>query len=149
MKLFCGPGLDILFAGRGLIIQCAGRARAGLQNCCGPGPGPGIKMNHICGLGLGLDFRPVQGPAAQDHFIFSHSADYMINPIEFKQPHVQLSRTLFLRKWLQSPHHLLINLSEPFFRHDRRTAPKFGTHVRIETRLALTKTIDKPHPRGV
>ena len=26
-----------------------------------------------------------------------------------------------------------------FFRHDRRTAPKFGTHVRIETRLALTK----------
>ena len=25
-----------------------------------------------------------------------------------------------------------------FFRHDRRTAPKFGTHVRIETRLALT-----------
>ena len=27
-----------------------------------------------------------------------------------------------------------------FFRHDRRTAPKFGTHVWIETRLALTKT---------
>ena len=26
-----------------------------------------------------------------------------------------------------------------FFRHDRRTAPTFGTHVRIETRLALTK----------
>ena len=26
-----------------------------------------------------------------------------------------------------------------FFRHDLRTAPKFGTHVRIETRLALTK----------
>ena len=26
-----------------------------------------------------------------------------------------------------------------FFRHNRRTAPKFGTHVRIETRLALTK----------
>ena len=26
-----------------------------------------------------------------------------------------------------------------FFRHDRRTAPKFGTHVWIETRLALTK----------
>ena len=36
-----------------------------------------------------------------------------------------------------------------FFRHDRRTAPKFGTHVRIETRLALTKKIDQPHPRGV
>ena len=26
-----------------------------------------------------------------------------------------------------------------FFRHDRRTAPKFGTHVWIETILALTK----------
>ena len=25
-----------------------------------------------------------------------------------------------------------------FFRHGRRTAPKFGMHVRIETRLALT-----------
>ena len=25
-----------------------------------------------------------------------------------------------------------------FFRHGRRTAPKFCTHVRIETRLALT-----------
>ena len=35
-----------------------------------------------------------------------------------------------------------------FFRHDRRTAPKFGTHVWIETRLALTKKIDQPHPRG-
>ena len=28
---------------------------------------------------------------------------------------------------------------QDFFRHERRTAPKFGTHVRIETRLALTK----------
>ena len=36
-----------------------------------------------------------------------------------------------------------------FFRHDRRTAPKFGTHVWIETRLALTKKFDQPHPRGV
>ena len=35
-----------------------------------------------------------------------------------------------------------------FFRHDRRTVPKFGTHVRIETRLALTKKIDQPHPEG-
>ena len=26
----------------------------------------------------------------------------------------------------------------PFFRHERRIATKFGTHVRIETRLALT-----------
>ena len=25
-----------------------------------------------------------------------------------------------------------------FFRHERRIATKFGTHVRIETRLALT-----------
>ena len=32
--------------------------------------------------------------------------------------------------------------------HDRRTAPKFGTHVRIDT-LTLKKKIDPPHPRGV
>ena len=37
-----------------------------------------------------------------------------------------------------------------FFRHDRRTAPKFGMHVWIQTRLALTKNkIDQLHPRGV
>ena len=33
-----------------------------------------------------------------------------------------------------------------FFRHDRWTAPKFGTHVRIKT-LTLKK-FDPPHPRG-
>ena len=33
-----------------------------------------------------------------------------------------------------------------FFRHDRRTAPKFGTHVRIETILALTKKLTYPTP---
>ena len=31
--------------------------------------------------------------------------------------------------------------------HDRRTAPKFGTHVRIDT-LTLKKKIDPPHPGG-
>ena len=37
-------------------------------------------------------------------------------------------------------------LERHFFRHGRRTAPKFGTHVRIETRLALTQTnFDPPH----
>ena len=35
-----------------------------------------------------------------------------------------------------------------FFRHDRRTAPKFGTHVRIETILALTKKLTNPTPEG-
>ena len=36
-----------------------------------------------------------------------------------------------------------------FFRHDRRTAPKFGTHVWIETRLALTKRkFTNPTPEG-
>ena len=36
-----------------------------------------------------------------------------------------------------------------FFRHDPRTAPKFGTHVRIETRLALTKNkLTNPTPEG-
>ena len=64
MKLFCGPGLDIIVAGR---------ARPGPHNSiCGPGPGqvcttpagPGRAWasNHVCGPGLGLDFRPVQGP---------------------------------------------------------------------------------------
>ena len=32
--------------------------------------------------------------------------------------------------------------------HDRRTAPKFGTHVRIDT-LTLKKKFDPPHPGGI
>ena len=32
--------------------------------------------------------------------------------------------------------------------HDRRTAPKFGTHVRIDT-LTLKKNLNPPHPGGV
>ena len=37
-----------------------------------------------------------------------------------------------------------------FFRHGRRTAPKCRTHVRIETRLALTyKQMTHPTPGGL
>ena len=63
MKLFCGPGLDIIVAGR---------AGPGPHNSiCGPGPGQVFTTaagrawasNHVCGPGLGLDFRPVQGPS--------------------------------------------------------------------------------------
>ena len=32
----------------------------------------------------------------------------------------------------------IIQVKRAFFRHDRRTAPKFGTHVRIDT-LTLKK----------
>ena len=38
------------------------------------------------------------------------------------------------------------NFKRHFFRHGRRTAPKFGTHVRIDT-LTLKK-IDPPHKGG-
>ena len=69
IKLFCGPGLDILVAGR---------AGPGPHNSiCGPGPGrvfttaagPGRAWasNHICGPGLGLDFRPVQDTSVGVH----------------------------------------------------------------------------------
>ena len=36
-------------------------------------------------------------------------------------------------------HQSTYKFKRAFFRLDRRTAPKFGTHVRMETRLALTK----------
>ena len=35
----------------------------------------------------------------------------------------------------------------PFFRHDRRTAPKFGTHIRVDTGLAHLKNGPTP-PKG-
>ena len=45
--------------------------------------------------------------------------------------------------------HCTYKFKRAFFRHDRRTAPKFGTHVRIETRLALTKKkLTNPTPEG-
>ena len=64
IMLWVGPGLDILFAGR---------AGPGPHNSvCEPGPGqvcttavgPGRAWasTYICGPGLGLNFRPVQGP---------------------------------------------------------------------------------------
>ena len=77
-RAWAGPGPQVLncFAGRaapGLDIIVAGRAGPGPHNSiCGPGParvcttaaGPGRAWasNHICEPGLGLDFRPVQGP---------------------------------------------------------------------------------------
>ena len=57
--LRAGPGLDIMVEagpGPGLIIQFAGRARAGSAQLLRGGPGPQI-------IFLGLDFRPVQGPS--------------------------------------------------------------------------------------
>ena len=71
-----GPGPHILncFAGRaGPEHTCCGPGRAGPgphNSICGPdpgrvfttaaGPGRAWASNHICGPGLGLDFRPVQ-----------------------------------------------------------------------------------------
>ena len=51
-----GPGP----AGSGLKYEIVLRAGPG-HNCCGPGRA----SNHVCGPGLGLDFRPVQGPSRQ------------------------------------------------------------------------------------
>ena len=73
-----GPGLGlkyeiVLRAGPGLDIIVAGRAGPGPHNSiCGPGqvcttaagPGRAWASNHVCGPGLGLDFRPVQGPSS-------------------------------------------------------------------------------------
>ena len=62
IALRAGPGLGILFAGR---------AGPGPHNSvCGPGrvcttaagPGRAWASNHICGPGLGINYRPVQGP---------------------------------------------------------------------------------------
>ena len=35
-----------------------------------------------------------------------------------------------------------------FFRHDRRIATKFGTHIRVDMGPILSKKIDPAHPRG-
>ena len=48
---FCGPGLIIQFAGPGRVCTTAA------------GPGRAWASNHICGPGLGLNCKPVQGPS--------------------------------------------------------------------------------------
>ena len=65
MKLFRGPGRAWTYLlragpGPGLIIKFAGRARAGSAQLL---RGGAWALNHICGPGMGLDFRPVQGPS--------------------------------------------------------------------------------------
>ena len=57
-----GPGNTFCWSGPGLIIQFAGRARARSAQLSAAGPGRTWASNHICGPGLGLHFRPVQGP---------------------------------------------------------------------------------------
>ena len=68
------PGARGLGPGLGLKYEIVLRAGPG-HNCCGPGPiiqfagrarARSAQLlrasNHVCGPGLGLDFRPVQGP---------------------------------------------------------------------------------------
>ena len=53
---FCGPGLITQFAGRARVCTtAAGGCRA-------------WDSNHICGPGLGLNFRPTQGPSGHDQW---------------------------------------------------------------------------------
>ncbi len=68
-----GPGMglkyeSVLLAWPRLdIVQFAGRAR----DCTtAAGPGRAWASNHICGPGLGLDFRPVQGPNVHTNYLF-------------------------------------------------------------------------------
>ena len=68
--LRAGPGHTFCGPGPGLIIQFAGRARAGTTAA---GPGRAWASNHICGPGLGLNFRPVQGPEPYTNLISSPS----------------------------------------------------------------------------
>ena len=64
MKLFCGPGRDIIVAGRAGPGPHNSICRPGPGQVCttAAGPGRAWTSNHVCGPGLGLDFRPVQGP---------------------------------------------------------------------------------------
>ena len=51
-------------------------------------------------------------------------------------------RCLFVVLWQMYTLHLLIS------GHDRRTEPKFGTHVRIDTLTLKKFFFDPPQPRG-
>ena len=110
MKLVNGDGLSALTTPPPINCLHAGRLRAGHTFCgpgragpgphnpvCGPGPGrvcttaagPGRAWasNHICGPGLGLNFRPVPGPTGyynnnnnnnnNNTFIFSNIAQHI------------------------------------------------------------------------
>ena len=61
--LRAGPGHTFCGPGSGLIIQFADRARAGSAQFL-----RARASNHICGAGLGPNFRPVQGPST--HLLF-------------------------------------------------------------------------------
>ena len=82
--LRAGPGLGILFAGR---------AGPGPHNSvCVPGPGrvyttaagPGRAWasNQICGPGMGLNVRPVQGPNTDP--IYHCNVDVFVSPVHIE-----------------------------------------------------------------
>ena len=65
MKIVLRAGRDILFAGRagpGPHNSVYGPG-PGRVNTTAAGPGRAWASIHICGPGLGLSFRPVQGPS--------------------------------------------------------------------------------------
>ena len=90
---YMGFKYDNCVAGRaGPGHTFAGRAGPGPHNSvCGPGPGRFCKTaagpdrawasNHICGSGLGLNFRPMQGPnmftlaktSRKNHYLYTHA----------------------------------------------------------------------------
>ena len=86
--LRAGPGLDIIAAGR-----AGPRPHSSI---CGPdpgqvcttaaGPGRAWASNHVCGPGLGLDFRPVQGPTPHPRLEKVGSHTTLDHPVEKSFP---------------------------------------------------------------
>ena len=69
---FCGPGPHNSVCGQGPGRVCTTAA----------GPGRAWASNHICGPGLGLNFRPVQGPIIYARDSFNPKSERL----EFQRP---------------------------------------------------------------
>ena len=78
--------------------------------------------------------------------IIANETYYIKTVVNVQNGMVQLTSVSRRSAFVTSIRHMIALLyvstykfKRAFFRHDRRTAPKFGPHVWIETRLALTK----------
>ena len=105
MKLFCRPGLDIIVAGQAGPGPHNSICGSGPGQVCATAAGPGRAWasNHVCGPGLGQDFRPVNGPYVSiplSHFTPSHTSPFLPNPLPCLLNPFILFPSIFPTCWL-------------------------------------------------
>ena len=109
-----------------------------------------VWVTEIGALGSGKTIQPIR-ILLYDSCWPNHRIHYVwlcfIMKLHFPLGHVP--NIITCRPTVLSHLHCTYKFERAFFRHERRTAPTFGTHVSKDTlSLKHLKKFDPPHPRG-